>query len=255
MPPFDAQKHPFVESLNAFTKSEIANAQYLLAKSWPCSVEEVDATGTIVTVKVEMEQPDYTFPKIKCAVYGPEWVRWPIQKGDKGVMICSSFDLGAMTGLGEGIARWAPAGNLGSGVFFPVGNTKFSERSGGEDKQVVIYGPEGVVLKTAPAAIAPSTRANVPSADTSTKLVITEDNGFQFFVQGQLKFIIDSAGARYVGSEIPGKPGQTFGINTTDTGTHVDGINFLPHLHSNVQTGSGNSGPINQTLSPAEDEP
>ena len=141
MPPFDSQKHPFVEMLTNHTRNEVASAQYVLGKGVPCSVEEVDKTGTIVVVKIEMEQPDYVFPLITCPVYGPEWVRGPIQKGDKGVLFNASFGLGAMTGLGEGVARWAPVGNLGAGVFFPLGNTKFGNEYmfGGDQSQTVPF--------------------------------------------------------------------------------------------------------------------
>ena len=298
MPPFDSQKHPFVEMLTNHTRNEVASAQYVLGKGVPCSVEEVDKTGTIVVVKIEMEQPDYVFPLITCPVYGPEWVRWPIQKGDKGVLFNASFGLGAMTGLGEGVARWAPVGNLGAGVFFPLGNTKFGETENA--KAVVIYGPEGVVLKTgggkaqssAAAPAGPTTFLNVPaegSEDEGGKLVVDKDavtitgpgetsgkivvekagvtiymagseaggylemteGAFKFYVAGSLKFIIDAAGARYVGNLIPGAGGATYGINTTPTGTHIDNVNFLPHKHSNVQPGIADTGAVNILTSPA----
>lgn len=142
---FDPQKHPFDEALGRHTRYEIESAQWLLSKSWPASVVSADGTNTIVTVKIEIEQPNYTFPLITCPVYGPQYIRWPIKPGDKGVMFCADYGIGAMSGLGTGVAKMAPVGSLGAGVFFPVGNTDFIETP--NPNATVIYGPDGVIIK------------------------------------------------------------------------------------------------------------
>lgn len=282
MPPFDTQKHSVTQSMNRFVEMKISEAQNILAKSVPCTVDSVNSTGTIVTVKVEIQQPDITFPLITCPVFGPEWVRWPIQKGDKGVMYCADYYIGQMSGLGTGVADLTPQFNLSTGVFVPVGNTNFSDTD--DPKKVVFYGPEGVILKgcndgeahkdaTDPEApITPSLRglsrllrntpglqANVPlpvadcgevdigktevsiSFGTQARMTVSEA-GFQFYINGTLKFIIDGAGARFLGGPIPG--GGEFGINVTPAGTFIDGINFLPHQHVGVQNGPNNTGAV-----------
>jgi hypothetical protein len=272
MPPFDAQRHSPVQSLNRFAEGKIGQALDLLAKSVPCSVDSVDSTGTIVVVKVEIQQPEIVFPLIKCPVYGPEWVRWPIQKGDRGVMFSADYYIGGMSGLGTGVADLTPQFNFSTGVFFPIGNTNFSDTD--DPKKVVLYGPEGVILKgcnddaqhkdtTDPEAPpSPTQRLNVPAAaEQCGKLdvnkndvelsfgdetrMVTDETGFKFYIGGTLKFIIDAGGARFIGGPMPG--GGDFGINVTPAGTFVDGVNFLPHQHVGVTTGTGNTGSVDDT--------
>ena len=267
MPPFDAQKYSPNQNLNWFAEKKIDQALPILAQSVPCSVDSIDSTGTIVTVKVEIQQPDITFPLIKCPVYGPEWVRWPIQKGDKGVLFSADFYIGAMSGLGTGVADLTPQFNLSTGVFFPIGNTNFSATD--DAQKVVIYGPEGVIIKgcnddeqhtTDPEAPAtPSQRLNVPlPAEQCGKLDVNksdvelsygdetrmtaDESGFKFYIGGTLKFIIDGSGARFIGGPMP--DGGNFGINVTVAGTFIDGVNFLPHQHVGVQTGANNTGAV-----------
>lgn len=263
MPPFDPQKFPFNQNLNWFAEDKIDDAQSLLSKSWPVTVVEVLKNNAIVKVKIDL-RTDYKFPILTVPVASPQYIRQPIQEGDKGVVFCCQYATWGVTGLGtsEGVPDLAPQFNTSNGVFFPVGNRKFEDVE--DQKALLLYGPGGVVLRSgAPAAspAPPTTRANVPGVDTGSKLVITEEKGFEFYINGMLKFVIDAAGARYVGNEIPGMGGATYGINTTDTGTHIDNINYLTHIHEGVQPGAGNSGDINTIVSPVlrkpanEDEP
>jgi hypothetical protein len=87
----------------------------------------------------------FTLPKIKLPIYGPEYIRWPFQKGAKGVMISSDLTLDGMSGLGEGTARLTVQPNLSTGVFVPVGNTSFADTD--DPNATVMYGPNGVILR------------------------------------------------------------------------------------------------------------
>lgn len=292
MPPFDVQKHPVDQSLNKFADQRLGQAQSILAKSLPCSVDSVESNGTIVTVKIEVEQPDITFPMIKLPVYGPEFLRWPLKKGDKGVMLSAGYYLGEMSGLGKGKADLTPQLNLASGVFFPIGNAKFSDNP--DPDATVIYGREGgVVIRGVPppesassdpeatngngsvelppafggGVVPTSGRANVElppafgggTVDTGGsgatgqqqekggKLVV-DDEGMKFYVDGQLKFIVDANGMRMVGG--PRTAGGDFGVVVTDHGTQIDNLNWLQHVHQGVTVGSANSQKINELVSP-----
>ena len=297
MPPFDAQKHSFVQSMNAFAEGKIEVGVSMLAKSVPCSVNSVEANGDIVTVKIEMKVGNAAFPLIKCPVYGPQYLRWPLQKGDMGVLFSADYYLGGVSGLGTGVADMTPQFNLSTGVFFPIGNTIFGDT---EDAQkTVIYGPEGVILKGCPIpqkakeeseddiikrafnapgrrVVTPAPRLNVPAADvgdqcgklmvdkngvttygqgdeTGTYTTVTSE-GFKVYINGSLTFVVDAGGMRWLGGNaISG--GGNFGINVTPTGTHIDDVNFLPHVHKGVQTGTGVSGVVDDVISPAEDVP
>jgi hypothetical protein len=116
----------------------------VLKKAVPVTVDSLEKNGTIATVKLEVDSA-FTLPKIKMPVYGPEYIRWPLQKGAKGVMLSSDLALGAMSGLGEGVARLTVQPNLSTGVFFPIGNTSFEDTD--DPQATVIYGPNGVILR------------------------------------------------------------------------------------------------------------
>jgi hypothetical protein len=242
MNPFDHQKHPVVQSLNWFAEEKIRQAESMLAKSMPASVVEVDKSGTIVTVKIEV-QSGYKFPKIQCPVYGPQYVRWPIQKGDKGCFLSADYYLGGMSGLGGGVAELGPCGNISTGVWFPIGNMGFDPTD--DPNKVVLYGPDGVILKTTakdkgkidvgPDAVNISYGPKLSGVRTET-----DAEGFKVYVNNLLKLIVDANGIRFLGGG-----GGNFGINITDHGTFIDNVNFLPHTHTGVQSGSGNTGVVN----------
>lgn len=256
MPPFDPVKHPISQSLNWFSEEKIADAQKLLAKSYPCSVEEViGKTNSIVKVKIEL-RTDLNFPVLTVPVASPQYVRFPIKKGDKGVVFCVDYGIWGVTGLGttDAPADLSAQFNSSNGVFFPVGSKKFDDVKEGEDKKVVIYGPDGAVLRTA--------KGDKGKVDVSDKGVViystTGDDkgnylkmteaGFEFYVNGSLKCIIDGAGMRMIGG--PRVGGGNYGVTITDHGTQIDNFNWLNHVHQGVQPGAGNSQKINETVSP-----
>lgn len=139
----NSQKVPLARSLNDFARVRSGNAIQQIGKAWPCSV--VSVTGSIVTVKFEVSQSPYTFPQVAMPVFGPEYIRYPIQAGDKGMAIPADAYLGQMTDMGTGGADLSRRGNLSQLVFMPVGNAKWSAA---DANAVTIYGPNGAVLRT-----------------------------------------------------------------------------------------------------------
>lgn len=150
--PDNAQKTPIQQSLSRFADNKIASAAQLLGKSVPATAVSVDATNTIVTVKLELQGAPFKFPQVTCPVYGPQWVRWPIQAGDPGVCFSSEYYLGGMSGLGGGVAGLSQMMNLGTLVWFPIGNANFDPTD--NPQAVVIYGPDGFVLRDSSKTIA-----------------------------------------------------------------------------------------------------
>jgi hypothetical protein len=141
----NAQKVPLARSLNDFAIARSKSALAQVGKSLPCSV--VSVSGSIVTVKFELKAGVLTMPQVTIPVFGPEYIRYPIQPGDKGMAISADAYLGQMTGLGDGVADLTPRGNLSMLVFMPIGNKNWS--ASGDPLSTVIYGPNGVVLKDA----------------------------------------------------------------------------------------------------------
>ncbi len=99
--------------------------------------------GAIVRVKFEV-QSGFTLPDVTVPLFGPEYVRYPIQPGCKGVVFPADAYLGGMSGLGGGVADLTQRANLTALVFFPIGNTGWSPV---DPNAVTIYGPNGVVIR------------------------------------------------------------------------------------------------------------
>lgn len=146
----NAQKTPLVVNLNRFTDDKITAAQQLLGKALPASVVSIDGTGTIVTVKFEIESDLFTLPNVTCPLFGPAYIRYPLRAGGdnptKGYVIPGDFYLGAMSGLGSGNATFDQRPNLSNLVFFPFGNSGLSPTPDAD--KTVVYGPAGVLVMT-----------------------------------------------------------------------------------------------------------
>ena len=74
-------------------------------------------------------------------VEGSEYIRLPIQVGDKGWVKAADAYLGGVSGLGGGVASLVRQGNLAALVFAPIGNTNFATVSNAN--AVTIYGVNG----------------------------------------------------------------------------------------------------------------
>lgn len=131
----------FSDNLNSNTQARALDQIQLTGKALPCSV--VSVSGAIVTVKFEVKSI-YTLPNVTVPLFGPIYIRYPIQPGDKGVVLPADAYLGGMSGLGGGTASVTRRANLSALVFLPFGNTDWATV---DPQAVVIYGPNGVVLE------------------------------------------------------------------------------------------------------------
>jgi hypothetical protein len=140
----EARKTPFAKSIDRFTRGKIDKALGQLGFALPCHVEAI--SGSIVTVAFDVQGP-YTLPMVQLPVFGPEYIRYPIQVQSKGVCFPVDVRIGDVTGLGSGVPQIDETpGNLSSLVFFPVGNTSFFPV---DPNFLVLYGPDGVVIMDA----------------------------------------------------------------------------------------------------------
>lgn len=268
-----AQKFPIDETLLGISRAAIDQYHMMMGKAMPASVVSVEKNNTIVKVKIEIQGP-YTYPEITCAVTGPEYIRFPIQKGDKGLLLPSDYYLGAMNGFGAGVATLTRQPNLSAMVFTPIGNKKFEDVKEEDKNKVVLYGPDGVVLQTpkgdkGKVDVTEKGVKTTAAEDSGGRIDVLEDGtyvygeatgdkqgtyikctatGFEFYVGDSLKAIIDGAGLRMIGGPRPG--GGNYGVTITDHGTQIDNFNWLNHVHQGVTPGPGNSAKINETVSP-----
>jgi hypothetical protein len=198
----NALKTPFTRSLNMAAQRRALDAIQLQGKALPASV--VAVSGSIVTVKFELSGP-YTLPPVTCPLFGPEYIRYPVQIGDAGVVFPADAYLGGVSGLGGGVADLTIPANLSALVFFPVANKAWSAPDNAN--AVVIYGPDGVILRNT---------ANTASIKVGPSgITLTDPNG-NVIAMG-------SAGIKFTAG------GVTVGATT--------------HDHSGVTSGTGTSGP------------
>ena len=138
-------KTPVVFGLNTFAEKKIADAIARLGKSLPCSVVKVVSSG-IVTVKFEVNAAPFTLPQVTVPILYPEYIRFPIQVGDKGACVAFDARLGGLSGLGSGVPNLSPPGNLAALAFDFLGSSAWSNTD--DPQSVVIYGPNGVIIRT-----------------------------------------------------------------------------------------------------------
>lgn len=237
-------KTPLVDGLQRLISNKIYDALELNGKSLPATIEEVDETGTIVTVNFEIET-DFNLPKVQCPVGYPEYIRFPLQKGDKGFCIPADVYMGGMSGLGGGVAGFNQQANLSTLVWLPCGNTKFSPT---DDKQkVVIYGPTGVILRDKDKkCIFELTPQGIRITLNGQEYMNFNSNGISLLFGGN-NISINGNGITIngVNSAVEINGGSS-GINVNGGAgqTAIDGQLFLPHTHTGVTPGSGDSGPV-----------
>lgn len=246
----NAQKTPIVKSLNDWLSEGLKAAEAIRGKSWPASVTKIDSTNTIVTVKFELTNIPYTLPEVTCPLAGPEFIRFPIGVGTKGFVVSAGAYLGGVSGLGGGTADLTPQPNLSTCVFYPIGNTGFSDTL---DPLAAILGlgaPNGSML------VNKSGHTRIQVDDMGIRFYINEslagtinENGLQFTFNGN-SVLIDAAGVT-VNGDVVGIQGQSaVGVQapsvSVDGGgnTSIDGHNFDLHGHTGVATGGGTTGPV-----------
>ncbi|EPJ7090425.1 TPA: hypothetical protein U2L42_004624 [Citrobacter amalonaticus] len=136
------QKLNFGRNMNRFAEEKFSKAFQNAGKILPASI--VKQEGKMVTVSFELTDTPYVFPQVTIPLFGPQYIRYPMQPGDKGIVIPADTYLGGVSGQGGGIADLTPPANLSALVFLPISNTEWENVDG---NVVTIYGPEGVTIR------------------------------------------------------------------------------------------------------------
>lgn len=138
------KKLHFGGNMHNFADQKIATAMQAAGKVLPAAV--VARSGNMVTVSFLLRDIPYTLPQVTIPLFGPQYIRYPMQPGDRGIVIPADTYLGGASGLGGGTADLTPPGNLSALVFLPVSHTAWEA----VDEQVLtLYGPEGVTIRDA----------------------------------------------------------------------------------------------------------
>jgi len=197
------QKIPLARSLPVFTTQKAVDEIQRRGQALPGHV--ISVSGSIVTVAFDVEGE--SLPQVTIPLFGPEYIRYPVQVGDKGVAFPCSVYIGNVSGLGGTTPTTTNPGNLSALVWFPCGNANWSSAA---SNAVTVYGPNGVVLR-----------------DTNSDTVFTlTSSGLSVTAQTSISLTVGS---------------HTLSISST--GITIDGRVFLAHEHTGVTTGTGTSGP------------
>ncbi|HHT0502685.1 TPA: hypothetical protein ACTW6W_003682 [Raoultella ornithinolytica] len=136
------QRLNFAKSMNNFAEEKIAEAMQLVGKVLPATI--VSQSGKMVTVSFSLTNIPFTLPQVTIPLFGPQYVRYPMQPGDRGIVIPADTYIGGMSGLGGGVADLTQPANLSALVYLPISNTEWQDVDG---QVVTAYGPEGVTLR------------------------------------------------------------------------------------------------------------
>jgi hypothetical protein len=193
-------------------------------RALPCRVTKV--SGAIVTVEFEMDTSPWTLPPITIPKAESNWVRMPTQVGDTGYTAPADVYLGAISGLGNGIARFLRRGNLSNLVFTPVSNANSPPI---DQNAAQVQGPNGAIIQTTTgqtSSIVTNTSGTTITFETTT--LVINASGITLTVGGET---FTWGGSQAV---------STLPIKAPDVILPNGAVN--PHTHPGVQTGSGNTG-------------
>lgn len=137
-----SQRLNFSKSMNDFAAGKIASAMEMSGKILPATV--VQQSGKMVTVSFSLTNIPFTLPQVTIPLFGPQYVRYPMQPGDRGIVIPADTYIGGMSGLGGGVADLTQPANLSALVYLPISHTEWQDVDG---QVVTVYGPEGVTLR------------------------------------------------------------------------------------------------------------
>lgn len=248
---FEHIRRPFQSSLKQVSQTAADQKAWSQSKAWPVIVESVQ--GSIVTVRLDVTS-EWTFPPIQMPLFGPEYIRYPIKKGDAGLAVPSDVSLGKVSGLG---ANTPPTldqpPNLSAHVFLPCGNARWTLPI--DPQAVEIYGPNGVILhdtaSNSTITVAPGgitiTTGGITATLKNGKVDITASTSInltapQIALNGTLTATDNSGGTATINApvKINNKLDTTGPITAPEAA--INGVTQSTHKHTGVQPGSGTSG-------------
>lgn len=137
------QKLNYGKSQNRFAEQKVRDQLQMQGRALPAVV--VAQSGRMITVRVSLNS-DFTIPELTIPIFGPEYIRYPMQPGDKGVVLPMGTYIGEMSGQGGGTADLSMPVNLAALVYLPISNTEWADV---DPDVVTMYGPEGVTIRDA----------------------------------------------------------------------------------------------------------
>jgi hypothetical protein len=242
-----AQKTPLSRTLSLYVDGMIRKEIDKLGRALPCQVVSVD--GAVVTVSFQIA--GVQIPQVEMPLFGPEYIRYPIQANDLGVCFPVDTYIGQVSGLGSGQASLTRRANLSTLVFFPIGNANWSAV---DPDAVTIYGPNGVVLRDSdsktvvtltPDGVDVNAQHNV-TVEADTEIQATVGSNSVLINTTEIVLTVGAAtltmNASGITSTVPITAPSLTGSTSVSAGTSlkVAGKEMSGHEHhvSGIQTGS-----------------
>ncbi len=203
----NSQKTPFARSMERWNQQKVLDAYTQVGYALPATVTAV--SGSIVTVKFDLDTTPWTLPTITVPMVTPQYIRPPIQVGELGGVIPFDALMGNISGLGSATPPSInfPPSNLGALVWVPVSNKNWSAPY--DPNKIELWGPTGFYLR--------DENSQTTILGDGENIVMSATTSFTFKV-GSHSIVINSSGVT------------------------IDGILFDTHLHTGVTPGTGNSG-------------
>jgi hypothetical protein len=136
-------KRPVHYSVNDFTNSKANDFQQNMTKGMPCHITKIGPETDMVVVAFDTKG-SWAMPTMKMPVAFSPYARDALKVNDKGYASPGDYYLGGMSGLGGGVADYAPRGNLTPLVFHPISKTTNEKRD--NNQYVVTGGDNGVKI-------------------------------------------------------------------------------------------------------------
>jgi hypothetical protein len=212
----NAQKTPLARTLSQFAQGKALDEIAKRGQALPGHV--IAVSGPIVTVNFDVSGA--TLPQVTMPLIGAEYIRYPIQVGDKGYAAAADAYLGGVSGLGGGTADLALRGNLSALVWVPIGNKNWTVPPSSDANTLALYGKLALLLLD-------SIAGNNSIKLTSTGITMTA---------GSSTILLTPSGITL------NSGGHTITIGSS--GVTIDGKVFLTHEHTGVTTGGGNTGGV-----------
>lgn len=200
-----AQKTPFSRVINNWGQQKALDEIIKAGLALPGVVESV--SGAIVTVSFQVSIPGAVLPPATMPLAGPQYIRYPIQKGDLGVAVPASVYLGGVSGLGGGTATLTQQSNLSTLFWVPLGNANFAAVPGSDGNTLALYGHLATLLLDSIAG------------NSSVKLTATGITA----TFGEVSITINASGITLTNGA------HTVAIDST--GVVIDGVIFATHDH------------------------
>lgn len=217
----NAQKQSFIKALAELQITQSAVNSELTGQALPCHVVAVN--GQIVTVQFDILPESAILPEVTIPTAGWEYIRNPVQIGDKGFTVPASVSLRGISGLGDGMATMSIPPSLSALVFVPVANINWSDV---DPDKLVMYGPKGVLART---------KAGGASVDIENEVIVIKAPRIR------LEGIIELAGPITQVDTGAGTTARMIGPLNVDQDVTAGDVSMINHDHDVENVQGGNS--------------